>query len=711
MTVGGNLTVLVPSCEPSGEGMRLRKRVIAPISCILAVPWLMGAGLQSRSETADAGTSPTFYADVEPILRAKCQSCHRQDGDAPVPLETFDQVRRRGSLIAQLTDRGYMPPWKPAVDSPKFIGERRLSAREKQTLRRWVADGMAEGTAGPTSSRSGNDGWVWGTPDLILELPEYVLPAGSSDVFRNFVVRTPFGGTRYVRGLQFRPRSRALHHANIRIDVTPASAELDIADPAPGYEGVILHSAQFPDGHFLGWTPGQAPPPNDQLAWPLQGQSDFVVQLHMRSTGQADVVRPLLGLYFSPGPPVRRPTMIRLGRQNLLIPAGDEHFTSTDSLQIPVPITVMAIQAHSHYRARDVVLRAELPNGTQRTLLHIDDWDFYWQDQYRLERPVKLPAGTVLRSAFSFDNSNRNPRNPISPAAEAGWGWRTTDEMADVWLQVVTDTNAERTQLARLASLKSTAEDAIGVETLIAREPGHFNLRNDAALIYQELNQPQKVLEHFQAARRIQPDRPSAVFNVGTALESMGRLEEARLAYEGAMALDAAYRPARVRLAALLYRQGELQAALARYADVLALDPGNAGVRCERARILVEAGRPSEARAEYARALSFDPNNVGCLINSTWLVSAHQNDSIRSPTDAVRLGERAVSLARGTPHEGAALDALAAALAAAERFREAVRVAVEAERLTGDDTRRREIRERTALYRLGKPFRVTDRPK
>ena len=105
--------------------------------------------------------------------------------------------------------------------------------------------------------------------------------------------------------------------------------------------------------------------------------------------------------------------------------------------------------------------------------------------------------------------------------------------MADVWLQVVTDTNADRAQLSRLASQKATAEDAIGVETLIAREPDHFNLRNDAALIYQELNQPQKVLEHFQAARRLKPDQPSTAFNVATALESTGRFAEARTRLSG----------------------------------------------------------------------------------------------------------------------------------------------------------------------------------
>jgi tetratricopeptide (TPR) repeat protein len=681
-------------------------RVIASVVFILMVPWLTAAELQLRTRTAGASTNPTFHRDVEPILRARCQTCHRRDGDAPFPLETFDEARRRGSLIAQLTGSGYMPPWKPAADSPDFIGDRRLSAGEKQVLAQWVAGGMPEGDARPSTAAPDTGVWAWGPPDLVLELPEYVLPAGSSDVFRNFVVRAPFAGTRYVRGVQFRPRSRAVHHANIRIDATPASADLDRADPSAGYEGVILHSAQFPDGHFLGWTPGQAAPPDNQIAWTLQGQSDFVVQLHMRSTGQSDLVRPLLGLYFSPAPPVRRPTMIRLGRQDLHIPAGDQRFTSSDALKVPVPITIMAIQPHSHYRARDVRLLAVLPNGTERTLLHIDDWDFHWQDQYRLAQPIALPAGTTLRSTFTFDNSNRNPRNPSTPAADAAWGWRTSDEMADVWLQVVTHTDADRMRLNRVASHKAAAEDAIGVETLVAREPNHFNLRNDAALIYQELNKPDKTLEHFQAAQRLKPDQPSTAFNVATALEATGRLAESKRAYQDAIALDASYRPARLRLAALLYRQGELPAALTQYADALALDPGNANVRCERARVLVEANQPADARAEYARALDIEPDNLACLVNVTWLLSAHQDAGIRSSSDALRHGERAAALARGTPTESAALDALAAALAAANRFAEAVTAAVEAEKLSSDDARRKDIRERIALYRRGLPFRV-----
>jgi hypothetical protein len=79
-----------------------------------------------------------------------------------------------------------------------------------------------------------------------------------------------------------------VHHANIRVDPTTASRQLDEADPDGGYEGLILRSADYPSGHVLGWTPGQAPPlAASDLAWPLRAGHDLVVQLHMRPTGRA----------------------------------------------------------------------------------------------------------------------------------------------------------------------------------------------------------------------------------------------------------------------------------------------------------------------------------------------------------------------------------------------------------------------------------------
>src|SRR6185295_9985948 len=120
------------------------------------------------------------------------------------------------------------------------------------------------------------------------------------------------------------------------VDPTPASRVLDQADPAPGYEGVVLHSAVYPDGHFLGWTPGQAPPPASDLAWTLSGGTDLVVQLHMRPTGRSEQITPLVGLYFTEKPPPRIPAIIRLGRQNVDIPAGAADHRVVDSFVLPV---------------------------------------------------------------------------------------------------------------------------------------------------------------------------------------------------------------------------------------------------------------------------------------------------------------------------------------------------------------------------------------
>ena len=64
-------------------------------------------------------------------------------------------------------------------------------------------------------------------------------------------------------------------------------------------------SAEYPDGHFLGWTPGQiAPLVQPELAWTLEPGSDLVVQLHMQPSGAAEEVLPEIGLYFSDRAPL-----------------------------------------------------------------------------------------------------------------------------------------------------------------------------------------------------------------------------------------------------------------------------------------------------------------------------------------------------------------------------------------------------------------------
>ena len=334
----------------------------------------------------------------------------------------------------------------------------------------------------------------------------------------------PGGARRYVRGWQFRPGTPAVHHANLRLDTTPASRKLDDADPAAGYEGAILRSADFPDGHFLGWTPGQTLAGlDDATAWAVEPDTDFVVQLHLRPTGKEEVIAPAIGLdsRHQPNPPCCR--MIRLGRQQLRIPAGIAANRLLDAFELPVDIEATRGAGRMRITARGRCTpgrRCRMDRGASccasttgiqpgRSAINI------------ARRSCCLPA-----PRFSSINALRqhpaNTRNPQLPPQAAEWGWRSNDEMGDVWLQVTTASARDRDALARAARRKMQAEDAIGSEVLIAREPDRVDLRNDAGTIYMSLDQPSDALRHFTAAARLHPSASLIVQRPAVALEATG---------------------------------------------------------------------------------------------------------------------------------------------------------------------------------------------
>jgi tetratricopeptide (TPR) repeat protein len=564
---------------------------------------LLVAGLSTAVPSIAAEPQATFTRDVAPILYAHCAPCHQPDGAAPFSLITYADARPRASLIARVTRSRYMPPWKP--ESHEFVGDRRLTDAQIATLERWGSGGAVEGDPAdlPPAPRL-TSGWQSGPPDLVLALPDYAVRADGPDIFRNFVVSVPGDRARYVRGLEFRPGSTAVHHANIRVDPTAASRRLDAADPEPGYEGVILHSADFPDGHFLGWTPGQAPPlASDDLAWRLDAGSDLVVQLHLRPTGKAEHIHPSIGLYLTTATPGRPPSIVRLGRQNLDIPAGASHYVVTDAFTLPVDVQLRAIQPHAHYRARTLRAIATLPSGSARELIAIRDWDFNWQDQYRYAEPFWLPAGTRLSMDYLFDNSDANPRNPDHPPRRASWGWRSSDEMADVWIQMITRSEEDRVELARVSRRKMAAEDAIGCETIIAREPDYAAVRNDAAALYLELGQPDAALRHFEAVRRLEPQSAAARYNVGVALEASGHAGDAAHEYEAAIGLDPQYSAAHNNLGNVRLGEGRVDEARREYERAVEWGPSNAEAHNNLGAMLLAAGDAAGAITRLERAI------------------------------------------------------------------------------------------------------------
>jgi tetratricopeptide (TPR) repeat protein len=522
---------------------------------------------------------------------------------------TYADARQHATQIAVLTAARRMPPWKPEPGYGEFAGARRLSSAEIDTIQQWVSSGAPEGDPAqlPALPRWPST-WQLGEPDLVVTLPEYTLPAEGLDVFRNFVVPVPINGMRYVRGLEFSPGSTAVHHANIRIDPTPASRQLDEADPQAGYEGLILNSADYPDGYFLGWTPGQIVPLAPAgFGWTLRGGTDFVVQLHMRPTGKPERLAPAIALYFTSEAPSAHPAMLRLGRQNLDIAPGDAHYRSYDTYTLPVDAQVQAIQPHSHYRARTMSAWATLPDRSVRWLIKIPQWDFGWQDAYRYSAPFWLPAGSTIFTEYEFDNSSANPANPASPPVRALWGFRSSDEMADTWIQVLTRSEPERQRLVADFRVKADLEDIAGYETRIREDPGYAALHNDVAVLYLEVGLWDGAIAHFERVAALQPASAPARFNIATALEAAGRFDEAMARYREAIAIDASYARAHVNMGTLLLRSGRVADAQQEYEAAIAGDPTNADAHNDLGRVLTVRGEIDAAVTQLREALRLRP--------------------------------------------------------------------------------------------------------
>ena len=554
----------------------------------------VGIGLKlPRAAEQTSAERVTFTKDIAPIIFDRCGVCHRPSGSAPFSLLTYSAAKQRATQIAAVTKSRFMPPWKAEPESGEFIGQKRLTAAEMSLIQRWVDTGTLEGNALdlPALPRW-TEGWQLGTPDLIVTLSEpYTLQAAGTDVFRVFVIPLPIGATRYVRGLEFRPGNpKVVHHTNIRIDRTPASRQLDAEDPAPGYDGLLARSAVYPDGHFLGWTPGQvAPLVAKELAWRLDPHTDLVVQLHMQPSGKPEAVLPSIGLFFSDRPSTRTPAIIRLGYQGIDIPAGERNYTIADSYTLPTDVEVQAVQPHAHYRAREIKGFATLPDGTTRWLIHIKDWDFRWQHVYRYVTPFVLPKGTTVAMQYTYDNSAENARNPQLPPKRVGWGQRSTDEMGDLWLQVLTRDGRDLATLDREVRQKMVSEDIVGYETMIGAAPTDAELHDDVALLYLEVGRPNNAVAHFEVSVGVKPQSAGAHFNLGTALSVAGRFEEAIKEYQRALEIRPDYANAHNNLGKMLETLGKADEAIRHYREALRIDPNHAQARYN----LAHASSPS----------------------------------------------------------------------------------------------------------------------
>lgn len=707
------------------------------------VPATMAAAALALAGCGPSGP-PTYAGDVAPILYENCSRCHRPGGPAPFTLLSYEDARVRAPLIAEVTGRRYMPPWLPARTDHPFEGERRLSEEEIATLRRWAEAGAPRGDPeeGPPAPEW-SSGWVLGEPDLVVEMADtFEVPEAGVDVFRNFVIPLPVERTRYVRTVELRPGNpRVVHHAVMSVDPTPYSRFAEAREPGPGFDGMYSGSkARTPGGFFLGWTPGRVPsfnPPG--MAWELEPGTDLVLQLHLRPTGQPEKVRAQAGFYFTDTPPERSPMILRMGGQTLDIPAGESDYVVEDEFELPTEIRILGAYPHAHYLGKEMLLEARLPGEDVDTLLHIPDWDFNWQDAYRYAQPVSLPAGTVLRMRYVYDNSGTNPQNPHRPPRRVVLGYESTDEMAELHLQVVAGRAGERELLQQEVGRKALRDqveawqhmlrlDPDDVEAhfglgsflqsqgrleeaaeryrrVIAGAPDHAQAHHNLGLVRQAQGDVEVAIGHYREAIRAMPEHANAHNNLGSALATRGPTDEALEHLRRAVEIDPDHADAHNNLGSLFRTRGRLGEAETHYRRALGIRNDFPEAHFNLAAVLLSLGRVDEAVERFHEGARFDPDALQPHVAMAWSLATAPDPEGRRPEAAIRLAERAVRLTEG--RHPLVLDVLAVAYASTGRFAEAVEVAERAEvaaARAGDAELARRIRSHGELFRAGEPY-------
>src|SRR5262249_45345271 len=134
--------------------------------------------------------------------------------------------------------------------------------------------------------------------------------------------------------------------------------------------------------------------------------------------------------------------------------------------------------------------------------------------------------------------------------------------------------------------------------------------------------------------------------------------------------------------------------------------PTNGFAQLHLAMVLAQKGEFAQATAHYRLAVKAEPELVLALNNLAWLLATHPDTQIRNGSEAVQMGERAVSITKA--REPMFLGTLAAAYAEAGRFDDAIKTGEKARDLAKSrgmkelaDRNEQLLRE----YKSGKPHR------
>ncbi len=157
---------------------------------------------------------------------------------------------------------------------------------------------------------------------------------------------------------------------------------------------------------------------------------------------------------------------------------------------------------------------------------------------------------------------------------------------------------------------------------VLLSDPREVDAHNLLGQLYLQTGQFDLAEKALAGATQIRPDIPELFYLLGCARDALGRLADALVGYERALALRPSYPDALYRRGAALFTLGQYQQAIACFDAVIAVAPRHTDALLHRGVAHAAMHRNEAALADFDAALAVQPDHIDALYNRATALAA-----------------------------------------------------------------------------------------
>lgn len=425
----------------------VQRKMVAPfvaapsIATRFVVKGLAVIAVSVSGGTFAAEEEVTFHEDIQPIIRDKCQGCHRDGGNAPMPLFAYDEVQPYGALIQYktgLVDKmGVMPPWyvNRDIGIQEYKSDPSLSFEQIDMIAEWVESGMPRGNPAnaPEPREFGSSGWQLGEPDIVIESADITMGAREPDWWGS-IEPIDIGNEedRYIKSVEVREVNDA-ERGDSTTSVGGGAIVHHWQWAVQGYDdegNPIEDQVTRMPIHELGRNPDEFGPKSGRLL-PANAKAISSNTIHLHAIGKDTTAQLQIGFHLHPKgyEPEYSVASISLGDgQNISIAGNESGQILDDYAVLEHPTMITHFEPHLH--GPGVRQCLEVIWGNYREVLSCVGYDHNWVLTYAFEdghQPL-LPEGAILHTRAYMDNTDANMNVP-DPRNWQGAGNRSVTNM------------------------------------------------------------------------------------------------------------------------------------------------------------------------------------------------------------------------------------------------------------------------------------------